>query len=119
MAVENVVKFEELLRLDKDIQAKLKAAAEAYSGDAGDEAAIFDATIGALANEVGLPFTLDEARGYAASNRELDDNELAAVAGGGGVCYFLGGSSGPEAECDYMEGHACAYVGVSGFNLDL
>lgn len=112
MAENNVSKFEELLRTDEALQAKLKELSEAFTGDATDEQAIFDATIGKLAAEAGLPFTLEEGRAFALADRKLSDEELDAIAGGGGACYFVGYSTEPEAECGSAEFHACAYVGV-------
>ncbi|MCR4871133.1 MAG: hypothetical protein K5859_07540 [Atopobiaceae bacterium] len=112
MAAENVKKFEDMLRSDEGLQAKLQDLANAFDGELADEKAIFEATIGKLAEEAGLPFTYEEGSSFFASERELTDDELNAVAGGGGACYIIGGSSGVEAECGRAEGHACAYVGI-------
>ncbi len=117
MAQDNVQKFEELLRTDKGLQAELKAATEAFEGDAGDAKAIFDATLGKVAGGVGLAFTYDEALASLARARELDDAELDTIVGGDGWCFIIGGSDDVESECDEYEGHACAYIGVSGVNL--
>ena len=113
--MSNVTKFEEMLKSDEALQAKLQELTEAYAGDKADEQAIFEATVGKLAAEAGLPFTLEEAREVVFSGRELGDDELEAVAGGSGVCYMIGGSNEAEAKChnDAYIGHACAYVGVS------
>ena len=54
--MSNAEKFEELLRSNEELQAKLKAAAEAFEGDMTDEAAVFDAVIAPLATEAGVPF---------------------------------------------------------------
>ena len=115
MASENVARFEELLKGDAALQAKLQELATAFEGDKTNEQAVFDATIGKLAAEAGLPFTLEEGREFAAAGRELGDAELEAVAGGG-WCYAIGGASDVEATCGDSEFHACAYVGV-GFGL--
>ncbi len=115
MANENVSKFEEMLRGSEELQAKLQELAAAYEGDKADEQAVFDATIGKLAAEAGLPISFEDARSFALEGRELSDTELDAVAGGYGVCYMIGGSNEVEAECQnnaYI-GHACSYVGVS------
>ena len=115
MAIENVEKFEELIRTDETLREKLNTAAAAYDGEATDEAA-FEALIAPLAGGLGLPFTFDECMSYTSLSRELNDEELATLAGGG-VCYLIGGSNGPEAECNSgigdCEGHACVYAGVS------
>ena len=49
MSVENVGKFEELLRSDEGLQAKLREATEAYQGDRADGRAIFEAVLAPLA----------------------------------------------------------------------
>ena len=117
MASENVTRFEELLKNDEALQAKLQELAAAFEGDATDEQAIFDATIGKLAEEAGLPFTLEEGREAASAGHELGDAELEAVAGGGGFCYVIGGSSEPEATCGRADFHACAYVGITMLDI--
>lgn len=120
MANENVGKFEELLRSSEEIQAKLRAAVDAYDGDGADAQAFFDATIGKLASEAGLPFSYDEGRAFAMEGVDLDDSELDAVAGGG-ICYGPGGNGGPgNGDClgndDWESGMgACAYVGGGMF----
>ena len=80
--MSNIKKFEELLRSDEALQAKLLAATEAFEGDKRDERALFDAVIAPLAAEAGLPFTYDEAREFVTEEFDLNENELAAVAGG-------------------------------------
>ena len=112
MSAENAEKFEELLRTDEGLQAELKAAADAYDGDAGDAKAIFDATLGKVAGGLGLAFTYEDALASFASARELTEAELDNLAGGG-FCIIIGGSDGKEAECESPKGHACAYVGVT------
>lgn len=112
MANENVKKFEELLRADEGLQAKLREAAEAFDGDRSDAQAIFDATVGKLAEEAGLPCTYEEARAHAVALSDLDDAELNAVAGGG--CWIVGGSDGADAD----DCAACVYVGVTVVGFD-
>lgn len=112
--MSNVAKFEELLRGDEALQAKLQELMAAFEGDKADEQAVFEATLGKLAAEAGLPFTLEEARETVTAGRELGDAELEAVAGGKGVCYLIGGVDDAEAECAKgVHGYACAYLGVS------
>ena len=115
MAQDDFRKFEELLRGSDELQAELKAAADAYDGDAGDAKAIFDATLGKVAGGVGLAFTYEDALAAFAPARELSEDDLAAVTGGSGFCIIVGGSDDVETDCDDREGHACAYVGVSAF----
>ena len=109
--MSNVEKFEELLRSDEGLQAKLRAATEAYAGDTSDEQAFFDAVLAPIAAEAALPFTYDEVVA-AKDDEELDDAELDAVASGTGYCIFIGGSDDVESGCNEIEGHACAYIGV-------
>ena len=125
MAKENAKKFEELLTSDENLQTKLRAAADSYTGDKKDEKAVFDAVIVPLANEANLPFTYEEAREYAMENRELslDEGNAAAggnadVDGGAGYCTVIGFNGEPEAEyCEVGKEDAagfgaCAYIGV-------
>ena len=115
MANENVARFEELLRTDKDLQAKLQDAVSAFDGDKADEGAVFAATVGKVAAEAGLPITLEESKAYVLAERELSDGELEAVAGGGGGCYIVGGGNEVGFYCKDVEGIGamCAYVGVT------
>ena len=130
MAKENAKKFEELLVSDEKLQAKLRAAADSYTGDKKDEKAVFDAVIVPLANEANLPFTYEEAREYAMENRELSLDEGNAAAGGnadvdGGTswCFWIGGGDDPDAEaCGAFTPEtgfgACAFIGVGFAKID-
>ncbi len=111
--MSNVEKFEELLRSDDALQKKLATAVEAFTGDKGDEKSVFEAAVAPIAAEAGLPITFEEVV-EASTNRELDDSELDAVAGGDGFCFIIGGTTDVEAKCDSMTGQACAYIGVTG-----
>lgn len=109
MAAENAIKFEELLREDEELQAKLKAATIAFDGDKSDEKAVFDATVAPLAAEVGLPYTFEEAV-ESVRDRELDEGELEAVAGGS-WCFIIGGGHDKESNTVPTKNG----VGVTGF----
>ena len=112
--MSNVQKFEELLSSDEALQAKMRELVDAYNGDGGDERAFFEAVMAPLSQEAGLPFTFEEGVQYVSSERELNDAELDAVAGGSG-CWLIGGSNGPDADAcseDVYGANACAYVGV-------
>ena len=112
--MSNVEKFEELLRSDEELQAKLRDASEAFGGDKTDERAVFEAVVAPLAAEAGLPFTFEEGKEFTAEGVELTDEELDAVAGGG--CYVAGYNSEPSADAcwDYEFGaNACDGLGVS------
>jgi len=109
MAVENASKFEKLLREDKELQAKLEVAIEAFDGDKSDEKAVFDATVAPLAAEAGLPYTFEEAV-ESTQSRELDEGELEAVAGGS-WCVIIGGGHDKETNTVTTKNG----VGVTGF----
>ena len=118
----NREKFEDLLRSDEGLQAKLRAATEAFEGDTADERAVFDALIAPLAAEAGLPFTFEEATEPATTGRELSDAELDAVAGGYNACVVIGGGEeleDPGACIDKFFGAgACKYIGVGFIHWD-
>ena len=114
--MSNVEKFEELLRSDETLQAKLRNATEAFAGNKSDGREVFDAVIAPLAAEAGIPFTYDEGRAFATKDAELSDEELDAVAGGG--CFLAGYNSEPSANAcwDYEFGaNACDSLGVGVF----
>ena len=112
MSLENVERFEKLLKEDEGLQAKLASSTKAYEGAETDEA-MFEGLLAPIAAGAGLPFTLDEARAYVSTCRNLSDAELEAVAGGSTYCYIVGGGSEPDAGyVDYENGGACAYVGL-------
>ena len=83
MALDNLIKFEELLRTDDALQGKIKAAVLSFRGDPRDRRAVYDAIFVPLAAEVGLPHTYDDVLEFLSrQSRELEDEELAKVAGG-------------------------------------
>lgn len=115
--MSNVEKFEKLLLSDEGIQAKVRAATDAYEGDKADERAFFDATVAAVAAEAGLPFTFDEAMEFAASGTDLNDSELEAVAGGRVGCFGIGygDTPGPEGcSSERAGGGVCGGIGLGG-----
>ena len=121
MAKDNIEKFEKLLASDENLQAKFRAAADAYTGDKKDEQAKFEALIMPLAEEIGLPFTFEEAKALSVEGREVTLDEADAIAGGSDVdqgwsfCLVIGGGDEKDVEwCDHNgEGSgACEYVGI-------
>ena len=134
MAKENVAKFYEKLAEDAALAEKLnemdKNFAEKNDAPADDMAVrekAAEAIVLPLAEEAGLPFTLEELKEYEQeqmNNMTLSDDELDQVAGGrkgGGinacaflgfglgkttkkgntaVCFIIGGSDGPVAGFD-------------------
>ncbi|MDO4538538.1 MAG: hypothetical protein Q4B54_10290 [Coriobacteriales bacterium] len=81
MALENVAKFEELLRTDEATKAKIDELFSAWEGDKADDEAAFEAVVAQVATEAGLPFTYEELK-ECASDKDVDDEQLEAVAGG-------------------------------------
>ena len=116
MKQENIGKFEQLLVSDAALQAKIRAAMDAYTGDRKDERAVFDAVIKPLAEEAGLSFTYEEGRGFVSESRELSDDELEHVAGGVSYCWIVGAGSARDVgeSSDAVAGGvgACQYIGV-------
>ena len=83
MAKENVVNFYEALKSGKELQSKLKSAADAVGGDIESKEAFLAEIIFPVAKENGFDVTLDELKEYKPENGELDDEQLEAVSGGG------------------------------------
>ena len=92
MAKENVGKFYEKLAQDAALAEKLNALDKDFAekiGTAADDAATREKAVAAivipLAEEVGLPFTLEELKEYEQEqmkNMTLSEDELDQVAGG-------------------------------------
>ncbi|KUO78711.1 MAG: hypothetical protein APF81_20155 [Desulfosporosinus sp. BRH_c37] len=109
MAKENVKKFYEAVAADEGLRVRLSELNKQYQGEAMDEekkAALVKKLVLPIAAEIGLVFTIEELRQYeeemvqASANRELDNNELEAVAGGlslllgGELCFVVGAGVG-------------------------
>ncbi len=101
MAQENVKKFYEQLNGDEELQKKIKALADSYTGDKSDEKAAFEAVIAPVAKEAGYEFTYEEAIEAAkeAAEGEIPDDEAEAVAGGKAYCLLIGGGTSEKASC--------------------
>ena len=95
MAAKNVKKFLNLVAKDKDLAERLKTANDEYAKAAKDEIqsdkaknAATKAILVPLAEEVGLPFTVEEFAAFrktanlSEEEGELLDDELSQVAGG-------------------------------------
>ena len=128
--ITDIQKFADLIRTDETFRNKLKAAADAYTGEQTEEA-IFNNVLTPVAKEYGISATFDEYKGYIErlSDQELSKDELAQVAGGkisgGGIGVFdckvlglgagAGGGSGAFGFCVILgagEGMAaCLTVG--------
>ena len=111
--IENVAKFEELLRTDESARIRLQELFNSYTGDKTDEKTMMEATVGKLAEEVGLPFTYEEGKAELYKNGgKMSDDDLDAVAGGKGGCIIVGGSGGPDASYEGAFSYACCGIGV-------
>ena len=116
---EGLKKFEELMKTDAAFQEKLKAAMESYTGEQTEEA-VFDAVLVPLAKEYGISASFEEYKEYAnhisGEDRELNEDEVNQVAGGGkgggfglSACAIIGiGAGGAGSE----SGGACAVIGA-------
>ncbi|KUO78712.1 MAG: hypothetical protein APF81_20160 [Desulfosporosinus sp. BRH_c37] len=103
MAKENVKKFYEAVVADEGLRTRLNELDKQYQGEAKDEkkrVMLAEKLVLPIAAEIGFSFTMEELRQYeeemvqASANRQLDNNELEAVAGGAaagvGYCSGLG-----------------------------
>ena len=112
MAKENVAKFYEKMAEDAALAEKLNALDKDFAeknGTSADDVAMREKAVAAvvipLAQEVGLPFTLEELKEYAPEQLKemnLSEDELDQVAGGGRR------PSRPPGDGI----NACAYLGV-------
>ncbi len=84
MSQENAKKFMELLKRDEELQKKMKAATESFTGDKTDEKAVFDAVFAPVAREAGYEVSFEdmEELAKASGDDELSEDEAAAAAGG-------------------------------------
>lgn len=91
MAKEDVRGFLEELSRNEGLQAKMKALQDAYTGDPEDREAMVEAVVLPVASEAGFEFTVDdikELEAEAPEGSEVNEDELAAIAGG--CCLFWG-----------------------------
>lgn len=114
MAIENVRKLDERINGDESLQARLQELAEAFDGDREDPRAVFEAVVSPLAEEVGLPYTYDEALEYVdqGDDEDISADELKAAAGGVRDVCFVVGFGEVAADIDLACGAACAGIGV-------
>ena len=113
---ENLKKFLDLIGSDKELEAKALACNE-LDEEKGREAML------ALAKERGIELTAaDLEKQEEPTSRELDDDELDAVAGGvatgdeTGFCYcpLAGGGGGEDSDDGNVFGCACVIYGQGG-----
>ena len=105
---ENLKKFLALVAGNKELEAKLMA-----SNGLGDETKVKQAAI-KLAKENGIELTEADFEKKEATG-ELSDDELDAVAGGGGCqCPLAGGGGGVDANDGKVYGCACTSYGQGG-----
>ena len=107
---ENLKKFLDLLGSDKELEAKALACNEL--GEEKGRLALIE-----LAKECGIELTLADFEEEAEpASRELDDDELDAVAGGAVACLCGagGGGGGRDANDGKVFGCACVGYGQGG-----
>lgn len=107
---ENLKKFLDLLGSDKELEAKALACNE-LGEEKGREAML------ALAKECGIELTAaDLEKQEEPASRELDDDELDAVAGGAMACLCSagGGGGGIDDNDGKVIGCACVAYGQGG-----
>ena len=100
MSIENVKKFYEAVSQDESLKQKFVELSKKYQGEALDETkmkSITENDVLPLAAQLGYSFTMDDLKAYseemkqANMNRELSDEEMQAVAGGGSlICAVIG-----------------------------
>jgi len=135
VAMENVKAFFEKLNQDKTLAEKLavadKAFGEKHKGEEKNEAtrlAAAEEIIIPVAKEAGFNFTVDDMVAFEASNlpdedEEIDDGELAQVAGGNGakgvgftLCFKVGIGIGGSVDTTNGEVNECCLFGVGGLS---
>ena len=113
---ENLKKFLELLASNKELEAKALACND-LGEEKGKEAIL------ALAKECGMELSLADLEQKAEiTSRELNDDELDAVAGGAAtgnehgfcLCPIAGGGGGKDADDGNTFGCACVVYGQGG-----
>lgn len=120
MSVENVKKFYEVLSRDKEMQQKFIDLKQKYQGQSMAEAAtmeMLETDLLPLARQQGYEISVADLQAYgeamkqAGMNRELSDEELAAVSGGTLICKIGLGYS-----YDYIENKNDGYCCILGFD---
>jgi hypothetical protein len=94
MAQENVKLFKEKLASSEDLKKRCAELEAAYTGDKQDREAVAKAVIMPLAEEAGLPFTLEEFKADETKEGCLSDDALENVSGGQGFCFVVGAGDG-------------------------
>ena len=116
MSQQNAMKCMELMKTDVELQKKVKAAMDAYTGEKTDAKTVFDEVLAPIAKEIGYECSYEDVEALArpSGDEELSEDEVAMVAGGGkgagggnvGFCIVLGfgegDTSGNYAKCDYV-----------------
>ena len=115
--ISDIQKFWEMMQTDKQVQEKLRAASEAYTGEQTEEA-IFEGVLVPVAKEYGISATFEEYKAFldqlfksqSQGKSQLSEQELEQVAGGSGketnygvgavACYGFGvGLGNPTGLC--------------------
>lgn len=117
---DGIRRFRELLLTDEAFQEKLKAAADAYTGEQ-DEEAVFRAVLAPLGKEYGIDVSFEEFLDYmkerSSKDGAMNDDELRQIAAGdkgsgfgASACLAIGiGLGGAQ---DDTGGVGCVVVGA-------
>ena len=115
MSVDNVKKFYQAIAADENLRQELSELSRQHTQPGLSEAEVMKAAesmVLPVAARLGMAFTLADLAQYAKeqggelSNRDLLDNELAAVVGGyHSTCTFVGTSGGENPCVCVLGGH--------------
>lgn len=116
MAKENVKKFYEELKNNKELREKLLKAQENYEGDKSNRQEAAEAIFITVAKEAGFDFTVQELKDgeqEISCEKGISEEELENVSGGVNGCYFIGFGTEPSAGATGINNfHACCFVGI-------
>ena len=86
MSQENAKKCMELMKTDCELQKKVKAAMDAYTGDKTDAKTVFDNVLAPISKEIGYECSYEDVESLVqpSGDEELSEDEVAMVAGGKG-----------------------------------
>lgn len=126
MAKENVKKFSQEVLANKELQEKIMAAQKDYDVEGKSEEEIFEDILLPIAKETGFEFTISEyksAQRDTMAEKELSEEELENVSGGGWNCFIFGESLGicvgPGAEYQEEDSHGIYVCVALGFGLPI
>lgn len=87
MELDKIQRFKQMVHSNPTLRLRLHRAVLEHEGLNLSDRALFDAVLAPIARKAGINLTYEEAEAELRNNRELDDDELDAVAGGVGTVY--------------------------------